>query len=92
MKNKEIRCPYCQTYNSESIIFEDMTEKNEVLQMQCNKCGKIFGLRTSEKSTKAFKIPCKNKQPHLFEPLEGNPNANLKCKYCGQEIFKKIKS
>lgn len=87
-RSKELKCPYCGAYNIEEYNHE--YNNLELIQIDCIKCRKIFGIDISIGKMKIFKIPCKNGEKHKYEPIEGS-TINHQCAYCKQTILK-IKS
>lgn len=81
---KEIKCPYCKLYNNTvSNHTLEIVANSNIFTLECNKCGKIFGVEIKHEKYKSFKLPCKMGEPHSFKYIDSNTKQ---CEYCKQII------
>ena len=85
-----VTCPYCK---EECNINHDdgaFYEENELEEMQCSHCDKMFVVSTSISFYhEGYKAPCKNGGKHDWQQIHGIPIEILKgkerCEHCGEE-------
>ena len=85
----DINCPYCDT--EQEIDHDDGYgyEEDEVHEQECGNCEKVFHYRTHTSfSYDVEKAPCKNEEPHDWQPCRGFPSGYMKnrqrCSYCDE--------
>lgn len=82
---KEIKCPYCNLYNNTiSNNTLSILSDSDFFSLECNKCGKTIGVELHREKYRSFKIPCKNKESHLFKEIGKNKKQ---CEYCKEIII-----
>jgi len=86
----KVTCPYCEEeceINHDDGAFYNEDEQEE---MQCEHCDKYFMVATSiSYYHEGYKAPCKNGEPHDWQPIHGIPieifKGKERCSYCDEE-------